>query len=505
MSSLNSFQIQISRSKYIERDRSIARLRLNQHEFLVGEPVMVRYYSNSEQTETDTIFALGIKNGIGEDCYQVVTLGGLDLVRDVVTELPDISLLVHGELYLYKDEDGVWNYVYETGGVRQIEPITGGPFIFSNIEDKYRWFYRDGVLKREDDFYTKSEINEMISGWDVNIQDALKSLEEIKKLTYKNHSATFPLRVSFYDFNRQDDGTTPLYQTGIRTAVNFLIRVTIPDIDTKTGETNTYEVTNDCILELNGTQITLPESNRYTVLGLTDTTEYRLSVKYTDPDTGIIRTATSYYTVKFGYNFYYGQIPESGWNITEAALNSLENTVVGNEKSIVTFQGDLNSQKIAFAYPKLYGNLMSIYDTTSGMNHITDYSIESCKVNDIDYNVYVKDVALNYNNFQQVFSFSLPTFFEGISTENSSVNATDLENLRQEILGGASINYNTLGKLEQIIKGLSIREGFIGGPGINLVQLEDGSTEIRVNVDNSSIVTDSNMSIAAKNISGGKY
>jgi hypothetical protein len=64
---------------------------------------------------------------------------------------------------------------------------------------------------------------------------------------------------------------------------------------------------------------------------------------------------------------------------------------------------------------------------------------------------------------------------------------------------------NTLGKLEQIIKGLSIREGFIGGPGINLVQLEDGSTEIRVNVDNSSIVTDSNMSIAAKNISGGKY
>ena len=65
-------------------------------------------------------------------------------------------------------------------GVRQIEPITGGPFIFSNIEDKYRWFYRDGVLKREDDFYTKSEINEMISGWDVSIQDALKSLEEIK-------------------------------------------------------------------------------------------------------------------------------------------------------------------------------------------------------------------------------------------------------------------------------------------------------------------------------------
>lgn len=90
----------------------------------------------------------------------------------------------------------------------------------------------------------------MISGWDVSIQDALKSLEEIKELAYKNHSATFPLRVSFYDSNRQDDGTTPLYQTGIRTAVNFLIRVTIPDIDIKTGEANTYEVTNDCILEL---------------------------------------------------------------------------------------------------------------------------------------------------------------------------------------------------------------------------------------------------------------
>ena len=505
MSSLDFYQIKISRSKYIERDRSIARLRLNQHEFVVGEPVMVRYYSKPDQSEIDTIFALGIKEGVGEDCYQVISLGGLDLVRDVVTELPDVSLLVHGELYLYKDEEGVWNYVYEDGGVRQIEPITGGPFIFSNIEDKYRWFYRDGVLKREDDFYTKSEINEMISGWDVNIQDALKSIEEIKKLAYKNYSASFPLKVSFYDSNKQEDGTTPLYKVGVRTAVNFLIRVTVPDIDITTGESASYEITNDCELELNGNPITLPEDNRYTVIGLTNTTEYRLVVKYTDPNTGIVRMVTSYYTVKFGHSFYYGQIPKSGWEVTEYNLNSLPFNVVGDENSIITFSGDLNSQKLAFAYPKDYGNLRSIYDTTSGLNHITDYSIETCKVNNVDYNVYIKDVSLNYEGFQQVYSFSLPTFFEGTSTEDSVVNVTDLENLRQEILGGASISYNTLGKIEQIIKSLSVREGFVGGPGINLKQLEDGSTEISVNVDKSSIVTDSNMSIAAKNISGGKY
>lgn len=505
MSSLDFYQIKISRSKYIERDRSTARLRLNQHEFVVGEPVMVRYFTNSSQTETDTIFALGIKDGTGEGCYQIISLGGLDLIRDVVTELPDVSLLVHGELYLYKDENNVWNYVYETNGIRQIEPIVGGPFIFSNIEDGYKWYFRDGVLKREDDFYSKSEINEMISGWDENIKNALESLDKIKELVYKNYSSSFPLKVSFYDSNKLNDGTTPLYKVGIRTAVNFLIRITLLDVDINTGELNSYEITNDCELELNGNPIVLPENNRYTVIGLTDTTEYRLSVKYTDPETGIIRTSTSYYTVKFGHSFYYGQIPESDWTATEFNLSNLRFNTIGNEKSIITFSGDLKSQRLAFAYPSKYGNLLSIYDTISGFNHITDYRTETCKVDNIEYIVYVKEVPLNYKEFQQIYSFSLPTFFEGTSTENSTVNATDLENLKQEILGGASTTYNTLGKLERIIRGLSVREGFVGGPGINLKPLENGGTEISVNVDNSSIVTDSNMSIAAKNISGGKY
>lgn len=503
MSSLDFYQIKISRSKYVERDRSIAILRLNQHEFVIGEPVMVRYYADEKQTEIDNIFALGVKNGVGENCYQIISLGGLDLVRDVVTELPDVSLLVHGELYLYQDENNIWNYVYEDGGVRQIEPITGGPFVFSSIEDKYRWFYKDGTLKREDDFYTESEINKMISGWDTNIQNAIKSIEEIKELAYKNHAVTFPLRISFFDTNRQEDGKIPLYRTGIRTSVNFFIKVIIPDINIETGEVNSYEVTDDCILELNDSIITLPESNRYTVLGLTDTTRYRLVATYTDPSTGIVKKAVSYYTVKFGHNFYYGQIPESEWNVTESNINSLPEVMVGDEKTLITFDGNLKSQRLAFAYPTKYGNLKSIYDTTSGLNHITDYNIETCKVNGIDYNVYIKDVALNYENFQQVYSFSLPTFFE--ENNDTGVTLADLENLKQEILGGASINYDTLGEIEQIIKGLSIKEGFIKGPGINLKQLDDGSTEISVNTDNTSIVADSDMSIAAKTIDGGKY
>ena len=48
-------KIRISRSKYIERDRSIAILRLEAAEHLLGQPVMVRYYTDSTQTEYDTI------------------------------------------------------------------------------------------------------------------------------------------------------------------------------------------------------------------------------------------------------------------------------------------------------------------------------------------------------------------------------------------------------------------------------------------------------------------
>ena len=70
-----------------------------------------------------------------KDCYKIISLGGLELVRNVVTELPDVSALVHGELYLYEDQSsGKWYYVYEIGNERQIDEIIAPPTIYVNIQ-----------------------------------------------------------------------------------------------------------------------------------------------------------------------------------------------------------------------------------------------------------------------------------------------------------------------------------------------------------------------------------
>ena len=103
--SSEAYIIRINRSQYVERDRSIAILRLDQCQHYIGQPVQVRYYSNPEQTEIDTVVAIGIQNGIGKDCYKVLSLGGLVLVRNVVLDPPDVSQLTHGEIYLCPDED----------------------------------------------------------------------------------------------------------------------------------------------------------------------------------------------------------------------------------------------------------------------------------------------------------------------------------------------------------------------------------------------------------------
>ena len=260
----NSYIIRINRSKYIERDRSIAILRLDQCQHYIGQPVQVRYYSNQEQTETDSVIAIGIKNGIGKDCYKVLSLGGLVLVRNVVKDPPDVSELVHGEIYLCPDEDGIWSYIYEEGGVRQIEHITGGPFIFSNIEDKYRWFYRDGVLKREDDFNTEADIELLLSGYENRFDDLTKKLEDLQRLVYKNNTLTFPLRVVLYDDNNTG-GINTIYRTGMRTGVNFVIRVTMATVDIPGGGITYLDITQDCDLTLNGEKIEVTGEGLYTV------------------------------------------------------------------------------------------------------------------------------------------------------------------------------------------------------------------------------------------------
>lgn len=387
MDNINETKIRISRSKYIEKDRSIAILRLNMANHLVGQPVMVRYYVDEEQTETDTLFAIGIKDGVGEDCYKVISLGGLNLVSDVVTELPDVSSLVHGELYLYQDENKEWYYVYETENERQIEKITGGPYTFTNIKDKYRWFYRDGILRREDDFYSTEEIDIQIG--DLS-ETTLKRIEELEKgqeiqdnwLT-EIDKVVFPLTLTF----KNNTGT--LFLTGTTQNIQYNIQVIRKE----------ESVRDNCTYTLNGSTITLDSEGNYTENNVISTTTFNLVATYTP--LGITKSASN--TVTFGYNFYYGVIPANGWEINSDNIKSLGNTKL-QAKTTTTFTTNLNLQKIAFASPVVYGAINHIYDANN-FDYINDYTRSTINIDSFEYYIYVKNSEVTVTNFRQQFTY----------------------------------------------------------------------------------------------------
>lgn len=361
-------KIRISRSKYIERDRSIAILRLDAAEHLLGQPIMVRYYTDSTQSEYDTIFAMGIKDGIGKDCYKIISLGGLELVRNVVTELPDVSALVHGELYLYEDQaSGKWYYVYEVGNERQLDEIIAPPTIYVNIEDKYRWFWRDGKLRKEDDFYTTQEID--------NLAEELLAIFNPPVIEIQNN-------------------TGYIFEAGTTQDIEFKVSVINGD---------GINITSKCEIYLDDKRIHLGIGNYYTLSKVNTTHDYKIVAKY--KLNGKDFFSETILSIKFGYNVYYGVVPED-WNPTPSNIVLLENKEL-QVRSNIKYSGiNLDQEKTVFAYPEVFGDLVHIYDI-NGLDYISDYNIHKVVMGKTEtmYNVYVKKYEVSISDFVQVYKF----------------------------------------------------------------------------------------------------
>ena len=152
-------------------------IHLGNKEFVAGEPVIINYFEDTNAS-VNTIMAVGIKNGKGSDCYRIITLGQYEIVWGVGRQLPDVSSLVHDELYLYQDNDDVWYYVSAQDGVRILEPLLPYPHTFINIANNTIYVSdSDRHVRSINDVYTKSEIDallESISGGDFTSLSALE-------------------------------------------------------------------------------------------------------------------------------------------------------------------------------------------------------------------------------------------------------------------------------------------------------------------------------------------
>lgn len=366
-------RIQISRSKHIEESRALAVLRLNEYSFLKGELNMLNYYKDPDfRTDIGVLVAIGVKDGIGEDCYRILSGGGIVPVRVVTDILPDVSKLVHDELYVYKDEKNVWNYVYKKPDAdtpnRIIEPITDGPFIFLDLETGYRWFYEDQVCKREDDFFSTEKVNEV-----------LQVMVNLGELTVNVASK------NGYVFKVGD-------------VKNIHLEINAVD---KKGD----DFTDKCDFYIDDTLIKLDENNEYTYKNLLRDKNIIVEARYKVTD-GLWIPFYGEVDIRFGYDFFYGRVKD-GWKITKDSVESLEKKRLNYRRDLTWDNIVMSQDKIVFSYPKRYGYLNHIYDI-NGLDYIYTYQAydKDIVIDDEEYLVYVKKDVVTIDDFKQTFVFS---------------------------------------------------------------------------------------------------
>lgn len=432
-------RIQISRSKYIEESRSIAVLRLNtEYSFLKGEVVMINYYKDPDfRNNIGVLVAIGVKDGMGEDCYRIVNMGGEVPVR-CVGVLPDVSSLVHGEVYVWYghkgDDEDAWNYVYLKDGNRVIERVTGGPYIFLDLETGYRWFYSDQTCKREDDYFNKESIEALL----------------------QTISGTKPY-VSLTSLS----GT--LFHVGDVKDILFEVKVTSSD---------NFDITKECLYYLDGKEIFLNEKNRFYLPAVNSDRNVIIEARQ-KVTPNVYVSGSGEVNIKFGYYFYYGRVG-TDWTVEGSdSITSLENRTL-HYRTNFTWDGfALEGQKVVMAYPKLYGFLSHIYDDHS-MDYIHTYDVydEDFYIGNVRYVVYVKKDYVDIVDFKQKFVFEDP---DELSLEGSTMlDIITAWKVRNTFNGLVTLNEE--GKIPEELYNINAASAFIPLAGIKEVAPESDMT-----------------------------
>lgn len=137
---------------------------------------------------------------------------------------------------------------------------------------------------------------------------------------------------------------------------------------------------------------------------------YRVVINYSDgvvkntllgipyPQTSIKAGSIYYDLTVRGYALsYYGIINNSTLNSIEGLTPALRT----GRGSTLTF--NLNNQRIAYLYPKSFGDLTSIKDANN-FDYINSYTRSELSLNDVLYNVYILTDPVTITGFKQIYS-----------------------------------------------------------------------------------------------------
>lgn len=370
-------RIQIARRREVEENRLVAERLLKDRPFLRGELVMVEYEKPEPDFKTGrstgVLLAIGTKDGIGEGCFRIISMGGEVPISGVSFDVPpDVSLMYWGNLYLYVDSNKKAYYSYkinsrddgELGTRVETEIPIDKNIIFDDLSTGYRWFYSGGTLKREDDYYSSTELIHIV--------------EEVQKT------------------NDVIINVTPTGGSDIYTGGEFPISITVQDSEGNSIPGG-YEVyIGDYPLQNPENTIIYPNANH-------DTT-YIIRVVYEVE--GVTMETSTTFVVYAGIPIYYGTRKET-WSPENINLEDFEKTLIRScdgHVGITSWNLEENSgnpsRELNIPVVITKNQVRHIYDY-SGLDYIDDY--EETQRGSLY--IYRKKTGFVASNFLQDFWF----------------------------------------------------------------------------------------------------
>lgn len=375
-------RIQIARRGIIEEDRLVADRLLKDRHFLRGELVMVEYEKPEPDFKTGratgVLLAIGTKDGIGEGCFRIISMGGEVPISGVsFDDPPSVLFMYWGNLYLYVDPDKKVYYSYKVNSGRdgeygtrvETEIPTDKNIIFNDLSTGYRWFYSGGSLKREDDYYSSTELVyfvEKVQNTDVTI-----NVTPVGGSDLYTGNGEFPISISVLDSN----GNNITREEGCSIYIGD--RILEPSDDP-----NNFSI--------------YPNSNQDTI--------YTVKVVYEIE--GVKTEYTETFIVYAPINIYYG-IKSENWIPENINLREFEKTSIRScDNHVKISSWDLGensgnpSRELNVPVVITKNRIQHIYDY-SGLDYIEDYK----ETRQGNLYIYQKKTGFVASNFLQDFWF----------------------------------------------------------------------------------------------------
>ena len=133
-----------------------ALIHLNSTRIEAGEIRVYRYYSSIGST--DSFVVIGLQDGIGPDCYQILSKRK-NLIVCIDTELPDSSRLIQGQIHVCP-VNGIYHMVYIEDSQRIDREISDSEVFYVEDFDSGFMYYLDRyTCKKLDDYFSKVYID----------------------------------------------------------------------------------------------------------------------------------------------------------------------------------------------------------------------------------------------------------------------------------------------------------------------------------------------------------